>query len=78
MVWEAGAQKLKPLGTQTAGNINPRLLYSVPIIVAGIFDLPQSVQIGGTSLIIVVGVAIETYKQIKQKSQEKEYHGFLD
>ena len=54
------------------------VLASLPIIVAGIFDLPASVQIGGTSLIIVVGVAIETAKQIKQTSQEKEYHGFLD
>ena len=54
------------------------VLAALPIIVSSIFDLPQSVQIGGTSLIIVVGVAIETYKQIKQKSQAKEYHGFLD
>ena len=54
------------------------VLASLPIIVAGIFDLPASVQIGGTSLIIVVGVAIETAKQIKQTSQEKEYHGFID
>ena len=54
------------------------VLAALPIVVAGIFDLPASVQIGGTSLIIVVGVAIETAKQIKQTSQEKEYHGFID
>jgi preprotein translocase subunit SecY len=40
-------------------------------------DLPSSVQIGGTSLMIVVGVAIETYKQIKTASQSQEYHGFM-
>lgn len=48
-----------------------------PIIIAKIFDLPSSVQIGGTSLIIVVGVAIETAKQLKTETQEKQYRGFI-
>jgi preprotein translocase subunit SecY len=43
-----------------------------------VFDLPESVRIGGTSLIIVVGVAIETAKQIKTTAQEKQYRGFID
>lgn len=50
----------------------------LPIILTAIFDLPSSVQVGGTSLIIVVGVAIETAKQIKTQSQEKEYRGFIE
>ncbi len=54
------------------------LVAALPIIISGIFDLPASVSIGGTSLIIVVGVAIETYKQIKTASQDKQYHGFMD
>ena len=37
-------------------------------------SLPQSIQIGGTSLLIVIGVAIETMKSA-QVSQ-KEYKGF--
>jgi preprotein translocase subunit SecY len=49
----------------------------LPIVMTVIFDLPASAQIGGTSLIIVVGVAIETAKQIKQESESQEYHGFL-
>lgn len=54
------------------------VLASLPMIVGFIFkNLPSSVQIGGTSLMIVVGVAIETYKQIKTTSQEKEYKGFM-
>ena len=37
--------------------------------------LPQSIQIGGTSLLIVIGVAIETMKSLEaQVSQE--YKGF--
>ncbi len=54
------------------------IVAAVPIIVAKIFSLPSSVQVGGTSLIIVVGVAIETVKQLKTQSQEKQYRGFID
>ena len=54
------------------------IVASLPIIMSFIFDLPQSVQIGGTSLIIVVGVAVETAKQLKTKSQEKQYRGFIE
>lgn len=54
------------------------IVASLPIIMSFIFDLPASVQVGGTSLIIVVGVAIETAKQLKTQAQEKQYRGFID
>ena len=54
------------------------VLAALPIIMTKIFDLPASVQIGGTGLIIVVGVAIETAKQIKSASEEKQYRGFME
>ena len=54
------------------------IVASLPIIMGSIFDLPASVEVGGTSLIIVVGVAIETAKQLKTQSQEKQYRGFID
>jgi preprotein translocase subunit SecY len=53
------------------------LVASLPIFVAMIFDLPSYVQVGGTSLLIVVGVAIETTKQIKTQTQEHTYSGFI-
>jgi preprotein translocase subunit SecY len=53
------------------------LVASLPIFVSMIFDLPAYVQIGGTSLLIVVGVAIETTKQIKTQTQEQNYSGFI-
>lgn len=58
------------------------VLASLPIIVSWCFSgigggLPASVQIGGTSLMIVVGVALETVKQIKTQAQSQEYKGFL-
>ena len=55
------------------------VLAALPIIVSAIFtDLPSSVQIGGTSLMIVVGVAIETVKQMQTTSQSQEYRGFIE
>ncbi len=54
------------------------LLAAIPVIVTFIFpELPASVQIGGTSLMIVVGVALETITQIKTEGQSQDYHGFL-
>jgi preprotein translocase subunit SecY len=54
------------------------ILASLPMIVSLIFtNLPSSVQIGGTSIMIVVGVAIETVSQMKTASQNQEYHGFM-
>ena len=38
----------------------------------------STIQIGGTSLIIIIGVAIETFRQIETASETKEYKGFLD
>jgi len=53
------------------------LVASLPIFASMIFNLPAYVQIGGTSLLIVVGVAIETTKQIKTQTQEQNYSGFI-
>ena len=53
------------------------LVASLPIFATMIFGLPAYVQIGGTSLLIVVGVAIETTKQIKTQAQEQKYSGFI-
>lgn len=54
------------------------VLAALPIIMSKIFDLPTSVQVGGTGLIIVVGIAIETVKQIKTAAEEKQYRGFME
>ena len=54
------------------------ILAALPIILTKALDLPSSVTVGGTGLIIVVGVAIETAKQIKTIAQEKQYRGFMD
>jgi len=53
-------------------------IATLPIILGFIItDMPPSLQIGGTGILIVVGVALETAKQISNKNQEKEYRGFI-
>ena len=48
----------------------------LPIIATKFMGLPQSIQIGGTSLLIVIGVAIETMKTLEAQVTQKEYKGF--
>jgi len=54
-------------------------IAALPILLGFIpgAHIPSSVQIGGTGILIVVGVALETTKQIGNKNQEKEYRGFI-
>ena len=47
------------------GTIFLMIVAGLPIIFCRLSGLPTSVSLGGTGLLIVVGVAIETYKQIE-------------
>ncbi|PAV27882.1 preprotein translocase subunit SecY [Virgibacillus profundi] len=49
----------------------------LPIILGGLANLPQAVQIGGTSLLIVVGVALQTMKQLESQLVKRHYKGFI-
>lgn len=49
----------------------------LPIILGSLANLPQSVQIGGTSLLIVVGVALTTMKQLEGQLVKRHYKGFI-
>lgn len=53
------------------------IIACLPILLSALTELPSSVQIGGTSLLIVVGVAIETAKQIQTKTMDQKYKGFI-
>ncbi len=56
----------KVLGKLTiVGSIFLVIIAGLPIIFSNFSGLPSTVTIGGTGLLIVVGVAIETYKQIE-------------
>jgi len=49
------------------------VLAGIPILFSGIFELPATVSIGGTGILIVVGVAIETYKQMESSLISRSY-----
>ena len=49
----------------------------LPVFFINIAGLPQSAQIGGTSIIIVVGVALETMKQLESQLVKRHYKGFI-
>lgn len=48
----------------TVGALSLAIIAGLPIVFGAISSLPTSVRIGGTGLLIVVGVALETYKQL--------------
>jgi preprotein translocase subunit SecY len=50
----------------------------LPVMFTAVADLPQSVQIGGTALLIVVGVGLETMKQIESQLIKRHYKGFIN
>ncbi|WP_110113938.1 preprotein translocase subunit SecY [Bacillus sp. CGMCC 1.16541] len=49
----------------------------LPVFFIKFADLPPSAQIGGTSLLIVVGVALETMKQLESQLVKRHYKGFI-
>ncbi|UJF33703.1 preprotein translocase subunit SecY [Paenibacillus hexagrammi] len=50
----------------------------LPMLFGGLAGLPNSVKIGGTSLLIVVGVGLETMKQIESQLIKRHYKGFIN
>lgn len=59
------------------GAIFLTVIAVMPIIFINLMNLPASVQIGGTSIIIVVGVALETMKQLESQLVKRHYKGFM-
>ena len=49
------------------------IIAALPIIFGAVSSLPTSVSIGGTGLLIVVGVALESYKQIESQLVSRNY-----
>ena len=59
----------------TAGSVFLAVIAAFPILLNMLTSLPSSVSIGGTSLLIVVGVSVETYKQLESSLLAREYTG---
>ncbi len=58
------------------GAVGLVIVAVIPIFFEGVFN--ASVSFGGTSLIIIVGVIIETLKQIESQMLVRNYRGFLN
>lgn len=59
------------------GSIFLAAVSVLPILLGGLAGLPTAVQIGGTSLLIVVGVALQTMKQLESQLVKRHYKGFI-
>jgi preprotein translocase subunit SecY len=59
------------------GSIFIAVIAGLPIVFSSFIDLglPSSVSIGGTGLLIIVGVALETYKQLESSLVNRNYRG---
>jgi preprotein translocase subunit SecY len=53
------------------------IIAVMPIVMSGLIDVP-ALAMGGTSLLIVVGVALETVKAIESQMMMRHYKGFLE
>jgi len=49
----------------------------IPIIALILFNATQNFPFGGTAILIVVGVGLDTAKQIESQLQQRSYEGFL-
>ena len=54
------------------------LFPNVVTLFTNLIGSPMTIALGGTSLIIVVGVALETVKQLESQMMMRHYKGFLD
>lgn len=53
------------------------IIAIMPVVFGAIFNMP-GLQLGGTSLLIMEGVALETVRQIESQMVMRHYHGFLE
>jgi preprotein translocase subunit SecY len=58
------------------GAVGLAIVAVIPIFFNGVFD--ADVSFGGTSIIIIVGVIVETLKQIESQMRVRYYKGFLN
>ncbi|MCR2807327.1 preprotein translocase subunit SecY [Paenibacillus soyae] len=60
------------------GAIFLAVISVLPVFFGALAGLPRTVQLGGTSLLIVVGVALDTMKQIESQLIKRHYKGFIN
>ena len=53
------------------------LISLIPMVAFGLVGASQNFPFGGTSILIMVGVGLDTVKQIESQLQQRNYEGFL-
>jgi preprotein translocase subunit SecY len=61
----------------SAGSIYLALVALIPTLVLVMLGVTLQIPFGGTSILIIVGVGLETVKQIDSQLQQRHYEGFL-
>jgi preprotein translocase subunit SecY len=59
------------------GSVYLGLIALVPMVAIGLVGASQQFPLGGTSILIAVGVGLDTVKQIESQLQQRNYEGFL-
>ena len=62
----------------TVGSLFLGVVALLPIIAQMVWQLPGSIGLGGTSLLIVIGVALESAKQLEGLMLKRKYTGFIN
>jgi len=60
-----------------AGSLYLSLVALIPVIAIGLLGATAQFPLGGTSILIAVGVGLDTVKQIESQLQQRNYEGFL-
>ena len=64
--------------TTLAGAFFLGVVAIIPLVAGKIYPTLSGISLGGTSMLIMVGVALETVKQIESQMLMRHYKGFLD
>ncbi len=60
-----------------AGSLYLALVALIPVVAIGLLSATSQFPLGGTSIMIAVGVGLDTVKQIESQLQQRNYEGFL-
>jgi preprotein translocase subunit SecY len=60
-----------------AGSLYLGLVALIPVVAIGLLAANSQFPLGGTSIMIAVGVGLDTVKQIESQLQQRNYEGFL-
>jgi preprotein translocase subunit SecY len=60
-----------------AGSLYLAIVALIPLVAIGALNATAQFPLGGTSILIMVGVGLDTVKQIESQLQQRNYEGFL-